>query len=383
MGGMFKSKSQTTKSSEERNPWAPAQGDLKNILGEISNWYDDAKDTGYISSTGDLSGIYSQYLNGLNGISSNVQNTTQDMLNQGMSQMQGASDLYNKVGNTQYSAEDIMSQADKYINNDVLDNQINQANKGIYQRLDEQVIPGMEREHLAGGNAGSSRAALQNSLVTRDTNQIATDNAANIRSNAYQSAINTAMNNNQNNTNNMLNGAQGMQSAGNSLFGAGSQYGSAMMSGLAPMLEGAQLQQMIQGAQQADKIGKRDYIADLISQYYLPTVGTIGGMGGTSTGKQQTPGSSMFNSLLSGGAAAGQIYSAFSDPMLKKNIRKLHDVEDGIGYYEWDWNEEGKKLTGEEHSEGLLAQEVKEKYPEFVSVDPGTGYMKVDYSILK
>jgi len=70
---------------------------------------------------------------------------------------------------------------------------------------------------------------------------------------------------------------------------------------------------------------------------------------------------------------------ALSDSDLKENIKKIGELEPGINWYTWDWNDKGKAIGAEsEPSEGVLAQEVLEVKPEAVVVKDG--YYAVDYS---
>ena len=83
--------------------------------------------------------------------------------------------------------------------------------------------------------------------------------------------------------------------------------------------------------------------------------------------------------IMTGLGALG--YSPFgsSDADLKENITKIGELEPGIGWYTWDWNDKAKDIGAEtEPSEGLLAQEVLKVKPEAVVVKDG--YYAVDYS---
>jgi len=72
-------------------------------------------------------------------------------------------------------------------------------------------------------------------------------------------------------------------------------------------------------------------------------------------------------------------YTPFSDVDLKENIKKIGELEPGVGWYTWDWNDKGKALGAEsEPAEGVLAQEVLEVKPDAVIVQ--NGYYAVDYS---
>ena len=383
MGSLFKGKSQTTTQQSTSQPWQPAQGNLKDILGDISNWYDSAQQTGYISPTGDLSDIYSQYLNGLNSSSTDVNNQTNNLLNSGIGGTNSALSGYTNAANggLNYSTGDIANAASSLYNNDLVQGQIDAANRGIQQNLTEQQFTGIDRNAVAGGNAGSSRAGVAQAIAARDATQMMTDNANTIRSNAYNNAIGTAANTLQNNVGTQLSGLAGVGNSATALYNQGSTYANNSLSGLNGYLSSAQLQSMLQGQQQTDAIGNRDYLANLISQYYLPTTGTIAGLGGQTSGTSSSPGSSMFSSLLGAGAGASQIYSNFSDKRLKKNI-KFIGMEGGHKVYTWDWTNKGKELAGDQPGRGVLAQEVIKTHPEAVSTDPVSGFLIVDYSKL-
>ena len=81
--------------------------------------------------------------------------------------------------------------------------------------------------------------------------------------------------------------------------------------------------------------------------------------------------------------AAGTLMTGYgamqSDVDLKENITKIGELEPGIGWYTWDWNDKGRAIGVEsEPSEGVLAQEVLEVKPDAVVVKDG--YYAVDYA---
>ena len=85
-----------------------------------------------------------------------------------------------------------------------------------------------------------------------------------------------------------------------------------------------------------------------------------------------------FGSIATGLGSLG--FTPFSsDVDLKENIKKIGELEPGVGWYTWDWNDKGKALGAEsEPTEGVLAQEVLEVKPDAVIVKDG--YYAVDYS---
>ena len=68
-----------------------------------------------------------------------------------------------------------------------------------------------------------------------------------------------------------------------------------------------------------------------------------------------------------------------SDIRLKENVMKVGDVQPGVGWYTWTWNETAKSMGVDAPTEGVMAQEL-------IKVDPSAvfmgedGYYRVDYS---
>ena len=79
-------------------------------------------------------------------------------------------------------------------------------------------------------------------------------------------------------------------------------------------------------------------------------------------------------------ASIGASLFAMSDSRLKKNIKKIDDVEPGIGWYTWDWNDKAEEIgVTNLPTEGVIAQEVKEVDPSAVMLGED-GYYRVNYS---
>ena len=112
----------------------------------------------------------------------------------------------------------------------------------------------------------------------------------------------------------------------------------------------------------------------------------MGGIsGGTGTSAYQRGVYQQPTALGQAVGAAGTIMTGLgamgikSDIDLKENITKIGELEPGIGWYTWDWNDKGKAIGAEaEPTEGVLAQEVLEVKPDAVVVEDG--YYAVDYS---
>ena len=112
----------------------------------------------------------------------------------------------------------------------------------------------------------------------------------------------------------------------------------------------------------------------------MPTGQISGGTQGQSYQPQSYQKPSAFSQLLgAAGTAAGAYFGAQSDVDLKTNIKKVGELEPGVGWYTWDWNDKAKELlVDSEPTEGVLAQEVLEVRPDAVKVIDN-GYYAVDY----
>tara|TARA_R110000824_G_scaffold288095_4_gene476106 strand:- start:261 stop:1610 length:1350 start_codon:yes stop_codon:yes gene_type:complete len=112
----------------------------------------------------------------------------------------------------------------------------------------------------------------------------------------------------------------------------------------------------------------------------MPTGQISGGTQGSAYQPQSYQKPSAFSQLLgAAGTAAGAYFGAQSDVDLKTNIKKVGELEPGVGWYTWDWNDKAKELhVDSEPTEGVLAQEVLEVRPDAVKVIDN-GYYAVDY----
>ena len=94
----------------------------------------------------------------------------------------------------------------------------------------------------------------------------------------------------------------------------------------------------------------------------------------TTTASRQ-PG--VFDYLTLGATAAP--YLPFSDVRLKKDIKLVDQLDNGIEVYTWKWTDEAKSLGADEkNTRGVIAQKVMETIPEAVVVGE-SGYYMVDY----
>ena len=143
----------------------------------------------------------------------------------------------------------------------------------------------------------------------------------------------------------------------------------------------AALSRQFAGAQQL----AQEPLQRLLTGQQMLAGAPMGGIsGGTGTSAYQRGVYQQPTALGQAVGAAGTIMTGLgamgiSDMDLKTNIKKVGELEPGIGWYTWDWNEKGKALGAEsEPAEGVLAQEVLEVKPDAVIVKDG--YYAVDYS---
>jgi hypothetical protein len=86
------------------------------------------------------------------------------------------------------------------------------------------------------------------------------------------------------------------------------------------------------------------------------------------------------SALMQGLQAAGTIASIYrSDIRLKKDIKRVGKLPNGLNVYTWEWTEEARPLVNKQPTMGVIAQEVQEVLPEAVSTH-ADGYLMVDYS---
>ncbi len=100
---------------------------------------------------------------------------------------------------------------------------------------------------------------------------------------------------------------------------------------------------------------------------------------GQNQGQAQTQGSKFAQGLQAVGTIASAVGAAKSDIRLKENVMKVGDVQPGVGWYTWDWNDTAKAMGVDDPTEGVIAQELKEVDPSAVIMGED-GYYSVDYS---
>ena len=109
---------------------------------------------------------------------------------------------------------------------------------------------------------------------------------------------------------------------------------------------------------------------------FMPSYTTGFGSGQQGVGTYQQPNTAArLGSALSFGAQ----FMPPSDIRLKENVMKVGEVEPGVGWYTWDWNDTAKSMGINAQTEGVMAQELMKVNPSAVH-KAEDGYYRVDYS---
>lgn len=114
---------------------------------------------------------------------------------------------------------------------------------------------------------------------------------------------------------------------------------------------------------------------DYINRYLASLNGGYPGGSSTSSGTstQTRPGDTFGSIFGSGLSALGMGLSLFSDERLKEDIEPVGALNDGQTVYSYRYKGDPTPRIG------LMAQEVAERNPDAVHVDPGNGFLKVNY----
>ena len=154
-------------------------------------------------------------------------------------------------------------------------------------------------------------------------------------------------------------GQLGQQGRGIQQAGLDAQYQAATQMADEPFMRLQRGQALLQGG------------APFMPQY------TSGFSMGQNQGQAQTRGS--FGAQVLGGLGTIASFFPKSDIRLKENVMKIDEVQPGVGWYTWDWNDTAKAMGIDDPTEGVIAQELKEVDPSAVIMGDD-GYYSVDYS---
>lgn len=291
--------SQTTQSSQTKDPWAPQQPYLLDAFSQAQNAYNKTNAQGpysgnYVAPTNDNQ--YSAYNNAYdfaNGQGSStvsgLLNTGSGLTNTGFAGANGAlTGLQNFTG-TDQTANNVAN-AGQYANNPYISGMVDSAMVDARRNAAEGTLPNLYRGAAASGNLNSDRAALAQGVVERGLGEQAGNLSATLRGSAYNTGISAALQGNAQN----LQGLSQMGALGSNLgstgLGAGLQ-GINAQGALNTMAQGGA--NGVQGLDQsainnalAQYQGAQNFPWQNLQKYY----GIVGGQnwGGNSTGTQTT-----------------------------------------------------------------------------------------------
>lgn len=340
-GGGQQQVAQSTQSSSA--PPAFIQPYLQGAIGDLSSWY-NANKTAPTYYTGETVAPLS-------------------------TQSQGAVNLASNLANDNPIVPNSVTSLNKFLSGSYLDpttnpdflKAISAATQPVTDQFNNQILPGITSTFEGAGRSNSGAGANAVDQAVKSYGTTVNNAAATAGSNYYTTALNQMLQ--ANGLVPSLNSASWQNVSG--LGAAGTTVD--------------QQRQAQDSSNQAAYNYNSNAQMNYISQYLAMLNGGYPGgeTTGSSFGTTYQPTNS-FSSLLGGGlglAGLGlQAYSAFSDVRLKENIEHIGESKNGTPLYFYTYKGDPTPRIGP------MAQEVAERTPEAVHLDPaGSGYLKVDY----
>ena len=330
---------------------------------------------------------------------------------QGFSAAQAGSQGYNaaQAGSQGYGASGIAGASPIRAQN-VQAGQVAGSNLGAYtnpyeNQVVQQSLGDLERSRQMQQNVGGAQASAsgafggsRHGIAEAETNRAfakqAADTAAQLRQGGYTQAQNLAGQDvgftNQasqfgagaQNASMVTNQQAGMQASQNRLSAA-SQLGQLGQQAFdtGQTIQSNQMQQglMQQGLQQALIDAARGQYAGYTGSpgtslnAPLAALGVAGPSSGSTTTQTSSPG--LFDYFSTAAMAAAKM----SDPRLKTNIKPRGEVG-GVNFYDWEWNDEGKRIADPaQPTFGVMADELQKTHPHLVKRGED-GYLRVNYN---
>lgn len=310
MGSLFKSKTQTvqTQNPYERNPWKPQEDYL--IGG-----FESAKDalTGALGSLGGITDFTADMTAGQDQAAQDQIAYNQGLMGQGTNMINLGNNLSGNLSTAAGNAnavfgqagvdptQQIVGNAGQYINNDVLQGQIDAAigdvNRG-FQKQQGQINSGAS----AGGNINSTRAGVMEAMALDDAQDRAAQISSTMRGDAYSQGLGLAAQTHQQGIGNQLAANQQIAGLGSAGMGAILQ-GANLGAGAAGQVYDTNALYQTQAQNEIlGKINGAQLPLNLVGQYMQTVGGNYGGHGYETTSQTfQKP--SLFGQIT--GAAAG------------------------------------------------------------------------------
>lgn len=246
--------------------------------------------------------------------------------------------------------------------------QVINANTADIMRGAQMGLNALDTAAGRAGAFGGSRHGVAMSELGRGVTQQIGQQSAQLRQQGFMNAQQMAQ---QDIQNRMAQAAQ-LGALGQQSFG----YGQQIQQGLAQ--QGAQEQALQQALIDAAKQQFAAYTGQPVTGLgYVSSA-----LGATPVPQTQTttkqPG--LFDYLTLAASTAGAYYGAQSDIRLKKNIKKIGELANGLGVYTWEWKSKIKDMVGNfSLTKGVMAQEVLELIPDAVR-EEDNGYLSVNYA---
>lgn len=309
-----------TQSNQKTDPWAPQAAALTDAFGKAQTAYGQASQatapTDFVAGfTPDQLNVFKSMMGyGSNTSTAGTTATGNALQQSGTNATQGAlSGLSNydptKLNNTQA----ISDAANKYVDGQNIDGQVNNAMLNARQTARDVTLPGIEQNAAISGNTNSSRTGIADGLVQRGLAQQATDLGASMRGQAYQQGLQLASNNANANNSATLGALTGAAGAGTNAANSGVNASSSAINDQTGLfgLAGTGAS----GQQQANQANLDNQSAQFASQTQSPyaalngLMSIIGGnnWGSSSTGSSTTTKNPSAFEVLGGllGTAAG------------------------------------------------------------------------------
>lgn len=402
-------------------PWEPAQGQLKDILGLAKEVYQNNGGLSPEAIQREIPGLTPEMAKSLQALADSGQLGS---IADNLSKFTGSAG--DDLSAAEQMAKDFSKQDFSVTGNDInklssqlYDNELVRSQKEqLAKDADEQYGLGvnqLNRQAGGSGNMGNSRAGVAQGVMYGKTQDAIAKGSADVmnsaRSQALGAATTTLGQNMQNKLNQYTQGMNTLGTLGTNLSGQYIQSQTAAAGLYDKQMQNqytaAQQTQNMQNAQQETKyqnaLAQKNAAQDNLNNY-LNTVGKVGGLGGTQTGgagadagpskAQAAIGGAMsgaaagatIGSVVPGvgtaiGAVAGGVIGGasgyFSDATLKKDVKIKGKTKKGEAVYDWNWNEKGKSKGMKGKASGVLAQNMMKDKPSAVGKKDGA--LMVDY----
>ena len=231
-----------------------------------------------------------------------------------------------------------------YINNDVLQGQINAATRDISRNLNENQLTGIAANAAGSGNSGSSRRAVMDAIATRGANDRAADISSQMRGNAYNQAL--GIESGRANQNAAFQQAANQTNAG--FDQAASQYNAGAQNALLSQgfgIGASQLQANLGRQQQADQfntgafnqarqfgtgVGQSAFNTNQQNQQFGASLAARLGAQGVS---DMRTGANMYNTGVGQQLASGQYGRDFDQQLLNQQFRQGMAPFNALNFY--------------------------------------------------